>query len=198
MSRRIAGSLIVCALVSGCSIRARFSIEPADASAVDVGADGTALPDGSAEDGAATDVVGDVVADVQCGVGETACGGNCVDTQSDRSNCGACGTVCPMSTALVSFACIAGVCAGQCSTGTYVPPPAAGMQGTCEDRARQIAPISGSFLQGRVIEFRFDAISGDSTRLQLCADAGCIGMPVASRDVVRGSTSVSERVLNWI
>ncbi len=191
MSRRIAASLIVCALVSGCSIRARFSIEPADASASDVGADGTALPDGSAEDGAATDVVGDVVADVQCGAGETACGGRCVDTQSDPSNCGACGTMCPMSTARVSFVCVTGQCGGECTTGTYVPSSVLGEPGTCEDRARQIAPISGSFLQGSVIEFRFTRTPDATHTLTLCSDAGCVMPPVTSRMLPGGSTSVS-------
>jgi hypothetical protein len=178
MSRRIAGSLIVCALVSGCSIRARFSIEPADASALDsasdVGADGTPLPDASADgagaDASAADVVGDVTGDVQCGAGETACGGRCVDTQSDPSNCGACGTMCRASAGALSFACVTGRCVGECTTGTFVPN---GVSGTCESVARLVAPISGSFVQGNTIELRFTSTGAVVHSLQLCADPGC-------------------------
>jgi hypothetical protein len=53
-----------------------------------------------------------------CGGSQTACacgdnGGTCVDLQTDRNHCGACGTVCA-----ADQNCIAGTCTAQCTGGT--------------------------------------------------------------------------------
>jgi hypothetical protein len=195
MHSRIAGSLIVCALVSGCSIRGRFSIEPADAAADVSAADAVPVPDAAADsaslpdvtdDGASTDVVGDVAPDVSCPAGQSACGGRCVDTLSDPMNCGACGTVCPSGNARVSFACVTGRCVGECSTGVFVPDA---LGGSCASVARQIAPISGSFVQGGSIELRFTIIPNDMHELQLCSDPGCLTGVRTTLAIPRDATS---------
>lgn len=55
----------------------------------------------------------------QCPVGQTLCGGRCVDTRSDAANCGACGAPCAAGRACVASACVAcpsgqTVCPGAC------------------------------------------------------------------------------------
>ena len=52
-----------------------------------------------------------------CPVGQTHCGGSCVNTQTDPSNCGACGNVCPVLTGAHNPSCSSGVCALICDAG---------------------------------------------------------------------------------
>ncbi|MDB4928359.1 MAG: Tryptophan synthase alpha chain, partial [Myxococcaceae bacterium] len=47
-----------------------------------------------------------------CATGQVRCGGTCVDTATDRANCGACGTACGQAQL-----CTAGACALSCPTG---------------------------------------------------------------------------------
>jgi hypothetical protein len=42
---------------------------------------------------------------IACAQGLTACNSDCVDLQTHPSNCGHCGTVCPMGTS-----CVMGIC----------------------------------------------------------------------------------------
>jgi hypothetical protein len=48
-----------------------------------------------------------------CGGGQICCGAGCVDTQTDPSNCGACGTVCP-----AGQDCVQGACQSRCPPAT--------------------------------------------------------------------------------
>ena len=43
-----------------------------------------------------------------CPEGQTSCNGACADTQVDRGNCGACGTVCPTGYACTNGSCVCG------------------------------------------------------------------------------------------
>ena len=48
-----------------------------------------------------------------CDGGTTQCGNRCVDTDTDKRNCGTCGTVCP-----TGISCVAGVCVDPCASVT--------------------------------------------------------------------------------
>jgi hypothetical protein len=64
----------------------------------------------------------DVTAGPTCDGGQTACMGACVDTQTDRANCGTCGTMCPAGQScrmgMCQFDCPSGqtLCGGRCVT----------------------------------------------------------------------------------
>ena len=99
--------------------------------ALDSGApmDFGASPDGSAanDSGGARDMPGDSAArpeagmgDLGCGNGDTRCGAECVNLQSDPLHCGACDSLCCLGTV-----CSYGVCAIDCQMGlTGCPEPA--------------------------------------------------------------------------
>jgi hypothetical protein len=61
----------------------------------------------------AADVTRDVGLPIDCAERLTRCGDACVDLQSDRLNCGACGAMCPGISVCI---------AGRCRTGTMCPP----------------------------------------------------------------------------
>lgn len=61
-----------------------------------------------------------------CASGLTACSSDCVDVKSDKNNCGACGTVCPV-------VCANGACATSC------PPPTTNCSGSCVDTQSSVA-----------------------------------------------------------
>jgi cysteine-rich repeat protein len=93
--------------------------------AADAGRDASAdaQPD-AARDGGALDASRDSGSDARvdggsdaaCGAGQTLCAGGCVDTRTDRFNCGACGRTC--ATSSFGFAtCEAGFCALRCNAG---------------------------------------------------------------------------------
>ncbi len=71
----------------------------------DAGAAEDQLEVDAAEDVAAADVV---APDASCGTGRVRCGGACVDTLSDGTNCGTCGRVCGTATRCESGTCVAG------------------------------------------------------------------------------------------
>ena len=50
-------------------------------------------------------------------IGQTECGGRCIDMQNDQNNCGACGNACGAGQACVAGACVSGSCALSCGTG---------------------------------------------------------------------------------
>ena len=111
---------------------------PSDGSGTDVASgDGGSPPDTAVDDAVSPDAAADVVVspdadpadvtvgpdvvdagvdvsmmlpDVNCPAGQSVCGTSCVDTQSDDTNCGACGATCPMGQR-----CAMGVCG--CSMG---------------------------------------------------------------------------------
>jgi sulfatase modifying factor 1 len=81
-----------------------------------------------------------------CPGGETACGGLCVDEETDTNNCGGCGAVCPTDGSCMSGACSCpsgyAVCGGSCvdeqtdsvhcgACGTFCPIAATCKGGTC-------------------------------------------------------------------
>jgi hypothetical protein len=80
--------------------------------AVCAGCDGSSVI-GRVGDGAVSTM--DATLDVQCAAPEVACGGRCVDTQSQREHCGACGNACP-----ADQVCTLGRCAFSCPTGQQV------------------------------------------------------------------------------
>lgn len=49
-----------------------------------------------------------------CGIGENACGAECVDRRTDPNNCGSCGKVCPADKKF----CASGECVSSCPNGT--------------------------------------------------------------------------------
>jgi hypothetical protein len=115
MRTRLWLSVLVAAALAACSDGATPTPPQPDA-APDVAPD--AKPD-AAEDlpppqdvapDAAPDVAPDVTPDAEdaapvCPMGQTACGGVCLDLQTDTANCGACGTTC-----MAGQACVAGTC----------------------------------------------------------------------------------------
>lgn len=68
----------------------------------------SSLPAGGLPDASAPDVA------PNCKIGESACGGACVDRQSDPNNCGSCGNVCPNDKKF----CAGGECLAACPGGT--------------------------------------------------------------------------------
>ena len=44
--------------------------------------------------------------EIQCGVGLTLCGGECVNTENDNNNCGSCGNVCITSSSCSNSSCV--------------------------------------------------------------------------------------------
>src|SRR5439155_20912597 len=50
-----------------------------------------------------------------CPVGQTSCGGRCIDTSNDHDHCGACGSACS-----ASLVCGGGQCADSCPLGQAV------------------------------------------------------------------------------
>jgi len=81
------------------------------------------IGDGDCKGGQRCTPLGDVTVcvpgcalDQNCPQGMACCGGLCTDKQTDRNNCGACGTACAAEHA--EAACVAGACqSGNCSTG---------------------------------------------------------------------------------
>ncbi len=76
--------------------------------------DGTTVDAGEVEDsGRASDAgPNDDAGPITCGAGETRCDDSCVDTSTNRENCGACGTVCA-----AGEACVSGMCELACPSG---------------------------------------------------------------------------------
>jgi len=68
----------------------------------------SSLPAGPPRDASAPDVA------PNCSIGESPCGGACVDRQTDSNNCGGCGTVCPTDKKF----CSSGECVAACPGGT--------------------------------------------------------------------------------
>jgi hypothetical protein len=60
--------------------------------------DGSSMPDADTTDAMS-------MPDVSCPIGQTACSGTCIDTQTDNANCGGCGNACS-----AGQTCMAGVC----------------------------------------------------------------------------------------
>ncbi len=77
---------------------------------------------GSASSGSA-DAGVDACADAGVACDKALCSGQCVDLQTDCSNCGSCGNVCGPSQSCVNGACCAGN-SGSADAGTPPPPPA--------------------------------------------------------------------------
>jgi hypothetical protein len=50
-------------------------------------------------------------------IGQTECGGRCVDTGNDQNHCGACGNACGANQACVEGACVQGNCGSSCGGG---------------------------------------------------------------------------------
>ena len=74
-------------------------------------------PDAAQTDGAAPDDAADVPA-MMCMVGQTNCGGVCLDTATNISNCGGCGVRCPSM-----MACVRGTCTGEMLPDGGMMPP---------------------------------------------------------------------------
>lgn len=193
MRARNPAILILCAMISACSLRGRFSVVEGGVEAgveggMDVATD-TLVPLPDAIDDFA-DVVaedGSVGVDVRCASDAMACGGRCVDLQSDPMNCGACGAACAAGSGGIGFACVAGRCVGGCDAGAFVGDAAGGR---CLRVARPVAPMSGSNVQGSIFEVRYaDAPSDISgNRVRLCADAACVTeVPGSSVAITAGS-----------
>ncbi|MFO0560623.1 MAG: MXAN_6577-like cysteine-rich protein [Polyangiales bacterium] len=98
-----------CSLLVACSPPAPME----DASNSDASPDVTAMDarEASAPDGSSMDAVA-VDTGPTCGAGQILCSGQCVSTQSDRANCGACGMACP-----AGQICAMGACATSCPMG---------------------------------------------------------------------------------
>jgi hypothetical protein len=91
----LSGACLCGANLSGADFRGS-NVTPAQLACARVGCD-TILPNGKPA--------------VACGKGETCCDGTCVNTRTDRTNCGACGTLCETSTnPCLEIDCIAGQC----------------------------------------------------------------------------------------
>jgi hypothetical protein len=71
---------------------------------------------------------------VGCPSGQTLCGGNCVDTQTDRINCGGCNSVCPQACSNGRCVCVVCPQGAMCSNGVCVCPTGYSMCGS-GDRA---------------------------------------------------------------
>jgi hypothetical protein len=94
-----------------------------------------------------------------CPVGQQTCGGVCVDTTSNVSNCGACGMVCPPTSA-----CVAGACG--CAPGQML------CNGSCADPVACSCPSGWQFCNGACADVQTDA-----------ANCGGCGRPCAAGQV---------------
>jgi len=122
-----------------------------------------------------------------CPAGQSACGTQCVDKQTDKGNCGACGTTCPV-------ACSAGTCVTTC------PPGTSNCSGSCVDTttsAINCGACSKACPIGQICSAgacSCGASASFATQLQpiftsACAVAGCHSgaMPRARMSLVKGS-----------
>ena len=104
---RLTALVAVLAVAPGCE---EDKQPPAADSTADSTADSAADVGGTGEDGPGADApAGDTST---CGPGSTLCGGVCVNTNSDNSNCGACANACE-----AGLVCAAGKCALTCASG---------------------------------------------------------------------------------
>jgi hypothetical protein len=125
---------------------------------------------------------------IACEPGLTACGGACVDTQTDRENCGRCGAACPV-------ACSSGGCVTTC------PPPTTNCSGSCVDTtasASHCGSCGNACTGGKVCQSSQCSCGASvsfATRIQQqiltpeCATAGCHAgvRPQASLNLSAGS-----------
>lgn len=66
-----------------------------------------------------------------CPRGMTNCKGNCADLKNDANNCGACGTVCPVTRANSHSVCKEGVCSFACDSGYQIGSRLGSTAGQC-------------------------------------------------------------------
>jgi hypothetical protein len=79
--------------------------------------------------------------------GLQACSGECIDTQNDPLNCGACGEVCPETPVDFSEpACLAGKCGGfqSCAEGNSCDEICRGMDMVCADACLAVDGLAGA------------------------------------------------------
>ena len=150
---------------------------------------------------AAMEAAMDVAPDSRCPARQTLCGDTCVDTSSDMSNCGSCGTAC-MAPAHAMPTCMSGACRFTCESGYGDCDSDAtnGCEtdlntttdhcGTCDTRcasmrcvmgacailpSRLIGPLSGTIVS-RAPVLRWQSAAGtDGARVDLCPTDSCTG-----------------------
>jgi hypothetical protein len=118
-SAAVGVSLGACAAISG--LNQYSTTDCADGCDGGSADDRTTSPEARVSGADATDETqatdGTPANDAGCTNGLSRCNAGCVDTTSDTSNCGACGTTCSASDASVQPACVNSACTFTCSTG---------------------------------------------------------------------------------
>lgn len=142
-------------LLTACNLSNRFVVVPAEGGAEDVPGPENDVPE----------MDGPLV----CAPTETACNGVCVDTATSVSNCGMCGMNCAVPNDGTT-SCNAGQCAPKCPE--LYQLETMGAISFCRRKVgRQIAPLSGSTIEGDSVVFEVGQIpNGVNSTITLSTD----------------------------
>lgn len=141
---------------------------------------GLVFPEAGTTDGGSMDGAADAGV---CSAGATLCSGQCVNTQSDTSHCGACGRSC-MAGAGERAACVASQCSAECVSGFE----RVGMSACDAPVLRLLGPMSTSYVSSQRPTLRWAGVAGlDGAVVEVCSSRDCA--MVVQRGVVSGGAT---------